>query len=179
MPIIEYRGKKPKIDSNVFIMNSATLIGDIVLSSNVLILSNAVLRGDFNQIYVGERVCIQEGSVVNPVLEEPIRVEGCSIIGYGAKIHGGTIEKGVFIGANSIVLQGVTIGENSLVAAGSILTANMRIPPRSLVAGTPAKVVRVLKDEDIGWIAGAVFGYMEMLEDYKTELKKWEIRYTV
>ena len=179
MPIIEYRDKKPKIDSNVFIMNSATLIGDIVLSSNVLILSNAVLRGDFNKIYVGERVCIQESSVLNPVLEEPIRVEGYSIIGYGAKVHGGTIGKGVFIGANSVVLQGVTIGENSLVAAGSILTANMRIPPRSLVAGVPAKVVRELKDEDIGWIEEAVFGYMEMLEDYKSELKKWEIRYTV
>ncbi|MDY7019287.1 MAG: gamma carbonic anhydrase family protein [Chloroflexota bacterium] len=179
MPIIEYRDKKPKINSNVFIMNSATLIGDVVLNSSVLILSNAVLRGDFNQIYVGEKVCIQESSILNPVLQEPIRVEGHSIIGYGAKVHGGTIEKGVFLGTNSVVLQGVRIGENSLVAAGSILTANMIIPPRSLVAGVPAKIVRELRDEDIDWIAGAVLGYMEMLEDYKTELKKWEIRYTV
>jgi carbonic anhydrase/acetyltransferase-like protein (isoleucine patch superfamily) len=179
MPLIEYRGKKPKIDSNAFIMNSATLVGDVVLSSNVLILANAVLRGDFNQIYIGEKVCIQENSVLNPTLQEPLRIEGQSIIGYGAKVHGGEIKKGVFIGANSVVLRGVRIGEYSLIAAGSVLTENMKIPPRSLVKGVPAKVVRELRDEDIEWTKEAVFGYMEVLEDYKSELKEWEIRYTV
>ena len=178
MPIIKYRAKKPKIDSNVFIMNSATLVGDVVISSNVLILANAVLRGDFNQIYIGEKVCIQENSVLNPVTQEPIRIEGESIIGYGAKVHGGEIKNGVFIGANSVVLRGVRVGEDSLVAAGSVLTENMKIPPRSLVMGMPAKVVRELRDEDIEWIKEAVFGYMEMLEDYKSELKEWEVRYT-
>jgi Carbonic anhydrases/acetyltransferases, isoleucine patch superfamily len=79
MPIIEYKGKKPRIDAGIFIMNSATLIGDVVISSNVLILVNAVLRGDFNQIYIGKKVCIQENSVLNPVLQEPIRIEGHSI----------------------------------------------------------------------------------------------------
>ena len=179
MPIVEYRGKKPKIDSSAFIMNSATLLGDVLISSNVLILTNAVLRGDFNQIYIGEKVCIQENSVLNPVLQKPIRIEGHSIIGYGAKLHGGEVKKGVFIGANSVILPGVRIGENSLVAAGSILTEDMKVPPRSLVMGVPAKVVRELRDEDIEWIKEAVLDYMEVLEDYKSELKEWEIRYTV
>ena len=179
MPIIEYRGKKPRIDSNAFIMNSATLIGDVVISSDVLVLANAVLRGDFNQIYIGEKVCIQENSVLNPVPQEPIRIEGHSIIGYGAKVHGGEIKKGVFIGANSIILRGVKIGEYSLIAAGSVLTENMKIPPRSLVMGMPAKVVSELRDEDIEWTKDAVFGYMEVLEEHKSELKEWEIRYTI
>jgi carbonic anhydrase/acetyltransferase-like protein (isoleucine patch superfamily) len=178
MPIIEFRGKKPRIDTGAFLMNSATLIGDVVLSSNVLVLSNSVLRGDFNQIYIGENVCIQENSVLNPVLQEPIRVEGDSIIGYGAKVHGGEIKKGVFIGTNSVILRGVEIGECSLIAAGSILTVSMKIPPRSLVAGAPAKIMRKLNDEDIEWIKGAVSGYMKILEAYKAELKEWEIRYT-
>lgn len=176
MPIIEYKGKKPRIDAGAFVMNNATLLGDVVISSNVLILANAVLRGDFNQIYIGENTCVQENSVLNPVLEEPIRIEGHSIIGYGAKIHGGEIKQGAFIGMNSVILPGVRIGENSLIAAGSILMENMEVPPKSLVVGTPAKVVRELKDEDIKWIRGAVFGYMKVLEGYKSELKEWEIR---
>ena len=179
MPIIEYRDKKPEIAAGAFVMNSATLLGDVVLSSNVLVLSNAVLRGDFNQICIGENVCIQENSVLNPVLEEPIRVEGYSIIGYGAKLHGGEIKEGVFIGMNSVILPGVRIGENSLIAAGAILTENMKVPPRSLVRGIPAKIVRELNDEDVEWIKGAVSGYMEVLEDYKRELREWEIRYSV
>jgi len=179
MPIIDYKGKKPRIDANAFIMNNATLIGDVVISSDVLILANAVLRGDFNQIYVGEKVCIQENSILNPVFQEPIRIEGHSIIGYGAKVHGGEIKKGVFIGMNSIILPGVKIGEYSLIAAGSVLTENMKVSPRSLVMGAPAKVVREIRDEDIEWTKGAVFGYMEMLEEYKSNLKEWEIRYTI
>ena len=179
MPIIEYRGKKPRIGTNAFIMNSATLVGDVVISSDVLILTNAVLRGDFNQIYIGEKVCIQENSVLNPVPQEPIRIEGHSIIGYGAKVHGGEIKKGVFIGMNSVILRGVKIGEDSIVAAGSLLTEDMKVPPRSLVMGVPAKVVRELRDEDIEWIKDAVFRYMEVLKEYKSELKEWEIRYGV
>ena len=177
MPIIEFKGKKPKIDANAFVMNNATLIGDVVISSNVLVLANAVLRGDFNQVYIGENVCIQENSVLHPVLQDPITVEGHSIIGYGAKVHGGAIKKGVFIGTNSVILRGVEIAEDSIIAAGSILTVDMKIPPRSLVMGAPAKIVRELGDDDIAWIEGAVTGYMGLLEDYKTELKEWEIRY--
>ena len=178
MPIIEYRGKKPKIDANVFIMNSATLIGNVVIGSNVLILANAVLRGDFNQIYVGENVCIQENAILNPTVQEAIKIEGHSIIGYGAKVHGGEIRKGVFIGVNSVILPGAKIGEYSLIAAGSILAENMEVPPRSLVTGVPAKIVRELNDENIKWIKGAVFGYMKVLENYRSELKEWEVRYS-
>lgn len=177
MPIIEFRGKRPQIAPDAFVMNTATLIGDVVINSNVLILSNAVLRGDFNQIYVGESVCIQENSVLNPVLEEPIRIEGHSIIGYGAKVHGGDIKRGVFIGTNSIILRGVSVGEDCLIAAGSILTVNMKVPPRSVVMGAPAKVVRGVEPKDIEWINRAVTAYMGVLEQYRNELKRWEIRY--
>ena len=177
MPIIEYKGKKPQIDANAFIMNSTTLIGDVVINSNVLILSNAVLRGDFNQIYVGKNVCIQENTVLNPVLQEAIRIEGHSIIGYGAKVHGGDIRKGVFIGANSVILQGVEIGEDSIIAAGSILTVDMKIPPRSLVMGAPAKIIKRIAGEDLAWTKRAVNWYMKILKDYRSELAEWEIRY--
>jgi len=178
MPIIEYKGKKPRIDAGAFIMNSATLIGDVVIGSNVLVLSNAVLRGDFNQIYIGETTCVQEHAVLNPVWAEPIRIEGNSIIGYGAKVHGGEIERGVFVGMNSVILGGVKIGEDSIVAAGSILMEGMKVPPRSLVVGAPAKVVRQVNDKDIEWIKRSVSGYMEVLEEYKNGLNEWEIRYT-
>jgi phenylacetic acid degradation protein len=177
MPIIEYKGKIPQVDVGAFIMNSAMLIGDVAISDKVLILSNTVLRGDFNRIYIGEDVCIQENSVLNPTWKEPIIIEGDSIIGYGTKVHGGKIGKGAFIGANCIILQGVRIGENSLIAAGSILTEDLVIPPRSLVAGVPAKVMRELRDEDIEWINRGVTAYRDMLKEYKANLRHQEIRY--
>ena len=179
MPIIEYKGKRPRIDAGAFIMSNATLIGDVVIGSDVLVLSNAVLRGDFNQIYLGETTCVQEHAVLNPVWAEPIRIEGNSIIGYGAKVHGGEIERGVFIGMNSVILGGVKIGEDSIVGAGSILTEGMKIPARSLVLGTPAKIVRQINDKDIEWIKWSVSGYMDVLEEYQNGLKEWEIRHTV
>ena len=178
MPIIEYKGKRPQIDVKAFVMNSVALIGDVVLNSHVLILSNAVLRGDFNKIHIGENVCIQESAVLHPVLRDPVKIEGHSIIGYGAKVHGGDIKKGVFIGTNSVILPGAEIGEYSIIAAGSVLTRNMIIPPRSLVMGVPAKIVKELDDEAVAWTKLAVVGYMSVLEDYKIELKEWEIRYS-
>lgn len=178
MPIIAFRGRSPRIASSAFVMNTATLIGDVVIGDNVLVLSNAVLRGDFNQIYIGANVCIQENCVLNPVLEEPIRIEGNSIVGYGSKVHGGDIKKGVFVGTNSVVLRGVSIGEDCLIAAGSLLTVNMKIPPRSVVMGAPAKIVRVVQEEDIKFINRAVTAYVGVLEQYRNELKQWEIRYS-
>lgn len=179
MPIIEFGGKSPRIAPSAFVMNTATLIGDVVIDENVLVLSNAVLRADFNQIHIGPNVCIQENCVLNPVLEEPIRIEGNSIIGYGATLHGGDLKRGVFVGTNSVILRGVSIGEDCLVAAGSLLTVNMKIPPRSVVMGAPAKIVRVAREEDMNFISRAVSAYLGVLERYRRELKQWEIRYSV
>jgi len=177
MPIIKHRGKEPRIDPDAFVMSNATLIGEVVIGSNVLVLSNAVLRADFNLISVGESVCIQENAVLNPVLEEAIIIEGHSLIGYGAKLHGGQIGRGAFVGMNSVILQGVRVGENSIIAAGSILTENMKVPSKSLVMGTPAKVVREVSDEDIKWMEIGVGEYMKILKDYQKGMKEWEIRY--
>lgn len=176
MPIVEYKGKKPEIDEKAFVFSNATLIGDIKIAKTVLVLANAVLRGDFDFISVGERTCIQENAVLNPVPKEPIIIEGNSIIGYGAIMHGGRCEKGVFVGMNAVIMQGVRIGEESVIAAGSVITEGIHIPRKSLVAGVPAKILKELSDKDIEWARQGVITYMGMLREYRKSLKRFEIR---
>ena len=165
--ILEFNGKKPRIDESSYIAHNSTLIGNITVSENVLILFGAVCRADFNHILIGPGSCVQENVVLNPMPDEPIIIERESIIGYGGIIHGGTIEKGSFIGAGTIILHDVIIGSESIVAASSMITAGTKVPPRSLVAGTPGKVIRELKDSDIEWIKRGVKGYQKMLPEYK------------
>ena len=165
--IVEFNGKKPRIDDSSFIAPNSTLIGDILVSENTLILYGAICRADFNRIFIGPGSCVQENVVLNPMPDEPIIIEGESIIGYGCIIHGGTIEKNSFIGAGSIILHDVVIGTESIVAAGSMVTAGTKVPPRSLVVGVPGKVVRKLEDSDVAWIKKGVNGYQKLLPEYK------------
>ncbi|MEW6614024.1 MAG: gamma carbonic anhydrase family protein [Thermodesulfobacteriota bacterium] len=165
--IVEFNGKKPRIDDSSFVAPNSTIIGDTLISENTLILYGAICRADFNHIFIGPGSCVQENVVLNPMPDEPIIIEGESIIGYGSIIHGGTIEKNSFIGAGSIILHDVVIGTESIVAAGSMVTAGTKVPPRSLVVGVPGKVVRKLEDPDVAWIKKGVNGYQKLLPEYK------------
>ena len=177
MPIVEYRGKKPQIGDNVFIMNSATLIGDVVLGDNVLVMANVVLRADYSQIRIGDRVVLLENSVVNPTPGEPVVIEGDCVVGYGARIHGGMIARMVFVGMNSVLMHGVELGERSYLGASAMLPGNARIPVGSVAMGMPARVVREVGPDELGRIQFAVDHYMKTLERFQRELKWWEIRW--
>ena len=165
--IIEFDGKKPKIDESCFIAPNSTLIGDIIISENTLIFYGAICRADINRIFIGPASCIQENVVVHPHPDEPVTIEGESIVGYGSIIHGGTIKKGAFIGAGSIILHDVVIGAGSIVAADSMVIAGTKVPPGCLVAGKPCKVIREVEDSDLEWTRRAVNGYQNLLPEYR------------
>jgi len=177
MPIVEYRGKKPQIGNNVFIMHSATLIGDVVLGDNVLVMANVVLRADYGQIRIGDRVVLLENAVVNPPPGEPVVIEGDCLVGYGARIHGGRIGRRVFVGMNSVLMHGVELGEHSYLGACAVLPGNARIPAGSVAMGMPARVVREAGPDDRVRIEFAVDQYMKTLDRFQAELGRWEIRW--
>jgi carbonic anhydrase/acetyltransferase-like protein (isoleucine patch superfamily) len=121
-----------------------------------------------NSIRVGARCNIQDGCILHVGSQGfPLVMEDDVVLGHRVTAHGCHIEKGAFIGIGAMVLNGARIGEEAIVGAGSVVMAGTVIPPRSLALGTPAKVVRELKDRDFGMIHRVRNGYLALMEKYK------------
>lgn len=147
--ILPFANHSPRIGRGVFIAPNATLIGDVVLEDEASVWFSAVLRGDIGAIRIGARTNIQDLACVHLTQKISSTVVGADVtVGHGAILHGCTIGDRCLIGMGSILLDNCVIGEGSVVAAGSVVTARTVIPPRSLVRGTPAKVIREVTDEE-------------------------------
>lgn len=142
------RGFTPEIGENVFLADNATVIGDVVIGRDSSIWFNTVLRGDVNSIRIGERVNIQDGTVIHTLYEKSVaEIEDDVSIGHNVTIHGAKIERGALIGMNAVVLDHAIIGEGALVAAGAVVLSGTIVEPGSIYAGMPAKFVKKLDPE--------------------------------
>ena len=143
----------PRIHPTAFIDDSAQVIGDVDIGEESGVWMGAVLRGDVNAIRVGRRTNIQDGTVVHVMSGTNQTTIGDNVtIGHGAIVHGCTIENQCLIGMGAILLNGVHVGTGSIVAAGTLLVENMKVPPKSLVMGSPGKVKRLLTHAEIAEI---------------------------
>lgn len=139
------RGFTPKIAENVYLAENATIIGDVVIGKDSSIWFNTVLRGDVNSIRIGERVNVQDGTVIHTLYQKSVTEIGDDVsIGHNVTIHGARIENGALIGMGSVVLDHAVIGEGALIAAGSVVTGGTVVEPGSIYAGVPAKFVKKL-----------------------------------
>ena len=139
------RGFTPQIGENCFLADNATLIGDLVIGDGCSIWFNTVLRGDVNAIRIGNRVNIQDGSVLHTLYEKSrIEIGDDVSIGHNVTIHGATIRSGALIGMGSVVLDHAVVGEGALVAAGSVVLSKTVIQPGELWGGTPAKFIKMV-----------------------------------
>ncbi len=137
------RGFTPQIGENTFLADNATVIGDVIIGNNCSIWFNAVLRGDVNSIRIGNRVNIQDGSVIHTLYEKSVTEIGDDVsIGHNVVIHGAKIEDGALIGMGAIILDHAVIGEGSIIAAGAVVLSNTIVKPGSIYAGVPAKFVK-------------------------------------
>ncbi|GHT05635.1 gamma carbonic anhydrase family protein [Bacteroidia bacterium] len=142
------RGFTPQIGENVFLADNATIIGDVVIGNDCSIWFNTVLRGDVNSIRIGNRVNIQDGSVIHTLYEKSVAEIGDDVsIGHNVVIHGAKIENGALIGMGAIVLDHAVIGEGALVAAGSVVLSGTQVEPGSIYGGTPAKFIKKIDSE--------------------------------
>ena len=142
------RGFTPKIGKNVYLADNATIIGDVVIGDDCSIWFNTVLRGDVNSIRVGDRVNIQDGSVVHTLYEKSIAEIGNDVsIGHNVTIHGAKIEDGALIGIGSVVLDHAVIGEGALIAAGSVVLSGTIVEPGCIYGGSPAKFIKKMDPE--------------------------------
>lgn len=166
--IESFQNLHPKIHESVFVADNATIVGDVEIGEDSSVWFNSILRGDVNFIRVGKRVNIQDGSIIHVSTKtHPTVLEDEITLGHRVTLHGCYIETGCLIGIGAIVLDGVRVGRNSLVAAGSLITPNVKIPPRSLVMGNPAKVKRQLSDEEIKDLERFWRNYVALSEVYR------------
>lgn len=149
----------PRLHSSAFVVPNATLVGDVTLHEGVSVWYGAVLRGDINRIVIGARSNIQDNAVIHLSDDHPAIVGELVTVGHSAIVHACTIGDEVLIGMGAIVLDGAEIGARSIIGANALVTVGKKIPPGSLVYGSPARVVSQLSLAE------------------QSSIKKWALKY--
>ncbi|WP_026819190.1 gamma carbonic anhydrase family protein [Arthrobacter castelli] len=165
--IIPFNGTIPTIDPDAFTAPTSTIIGDAVLGRDASAFYGVVVRGDTAPIKVGDGSNLQDNVVLHADPGFPTTVGQRISVGHAAVIHGCTIEDDCLIGMSATVLNGAVIGAGTLVAAGAVVLEGTEIPPRSLVAGVPAKVRRELSDEEFESVKENAAHYVELARKHK------------
>ena len=137
------RGFTPQIGNDCYLAENSTIIGDVVMGDNCSVWFNAVLRGDVNSIRIGNRVNIQDGTVIHTLYQKSVSIIGDDVtIGHNVVIHGAELKNGSLVGMGAVVLDHAVIGEGAIIAAGSVVLSGTQVEPGSIYAGVPAKFVK-------------------------------------
>lgn len=155
-------GLTPVVHPGAFVHPSAVLIGDVVIGPGCYVGPCASLRGDFGHIDVQAGANIQDSCILHGFPGLGTVVEENGHIGHGAVLHGCTVQRNALVGMNSVVNDHAVVGESSIVAAMAFVKAQMVIPPRMLVAGIPARVVRALTDTELAWKVQGTQEYQDL-----------------
>ena len=168
--IKKFQNKSPILGNNVYISETATVIGDVTLNDEVNIWFGAVLRGDMHFIKIGSRTNIQDNAVVHVTTDvSPTNIGNGVTIGHSAIIHGCEIKDDCMIGMGAIIMDDAVIGSGSLIGAGSLVPPNMEVPEKSLVVGVPGKVIRKITDEEYKMIIDRPQEYIDLSNIYLGE----------
>jgi carbonic anhydrase/acetyltransferase-like protein (isoleucine patch superfamily) len=167
--IKDFNGVWPKVHPETFQAEGAQVIGDVTMGQYSSIWCNAVARGDVNKIIIGDYTNVQDCSVLHVADNCECVVGSFVTVGHGAIIHGARVGNHCLIGMGAILLNNVEIGEGSIVAAGTLVPEGKKIPPRSLVIGSPGKVVRELGEDSLAMIHAQALKYKDL----------WSIRYGI
>ncbi|MGA2987775.1 MAG: gamma carbonic anhydrase family protein [Terriglobia bacterium] len=164
--ILTLAGRTPRIAGSVYIAPSADVIGSVDLGENSSVWFQCVLRGDIEPIRVGANSNIQDGSIVHTMIGAPVVVGDWVTVGHRVVLHGCTVEDNCLIGMGAVLLNHVHVGEGSIVAAGSVVAEKTVIPPHSLYMGVPAKLRRVLRENEQPFIRMHATHYLDYKERY-------------
>ncbi|MDR3222841.1 MAG: gamma carbonic anhydrase family protein [Methanobrevibacter sp.] len=155
-----------KVDGSAKIFPGTHIIGDVEIDENVSVWYNAVVRGDCGKIKIGKNSNVQDNCVLHSTKGFSIDIHDNVSIGHGAILHGCEIQGNVIIGMNATVLNGSKIGKDSIVGAGALVTEHKEFPGKSLILGSPAKVVRELNSEEIESITENANTYLNLAKTY-------------
>ncbi|MGZ3183667.1 MAG: phenylacetic acid degradation protein PaaY [Telluria sp.] len=160
--VYEIDGVRPVVHPTAYVHPTAVLIGDVIVGPRCYVGPLASLRGDFGRIILEEGSNVQDTCVMHGFEDEETVVEVDGHIGHGAVLHGCRVGRNAMVGMNAVVMDRAVVGAESIVAAASFVKAGMVIPPRCMVMGTPAKVVRELRDEEVKWKSYGTRQYQDL-----------------
>ncbi|ANB56745.1 putative acetyltransferase/acyltransferase [Anoxybacillus sp. B7M1] len=166
--IYPYKDKHPQIAESAFIADYVTITGDVIIGEETSIWFNTVIRGDVAPTKIGNRVNIQDNSILHQSPNNPLIIEDDVTVGHQVILHSAIIRKNALIGMGSIILDGAEIGEGAFIGAGSLVPQGKKIPPRTLAFGRPAKVIRELTEEDEKEMSRIRREYVEKGQYYKS-----------
>ncbi len=169
--LYESEGFKPQVHETVYVGPGVHIIGDVHILEYSSIWFNSTLRGDLSSIKIGCHVNIQDNCVVHVDYDFPTEIGDYVLVGHNAIIHGSRVGFGTMIGMGAILLDGSSVGKGSIVGAGALVTKNQVIPPGVLAVGSPARVVRELKPEEIERTKRNSQNYAKRAQAYKNDLK--------
>ncbi|PHS57400.1 MAG: gamma carbonic anhydrase family protein [Sulfurimonas sp.] len=169
-----YKGTKPSLEKRTWCAPSADVVGDVRCGEDCSIWFGCVIRADVHYIKIGNRVNIQDLSMIHVTHYKksdksdgnPTIIGDDVTIGHRVTLHGCTIEDACLIGMSTTILDGAVIGKESIVGANSLVTKNKVFPPRSLIMGSPAKVIKQLNDEDVKELYASAKRYVNFKNDY-------------
>ena len=164
-----YRGIVPKIDTTAFVAENAAIIGDVEIGAGTGIWYGCTLRGDVNDIKIGARTNIQDGTVIHTSLGVQGTYIGDDVtVGHMALLHACTIGNKAFIGMQSLIMDEVVVEDEAMVAAGSMVTPRKRIPRHQLWGGRPARYMRDMTSEEIEYLQISADRYAALAQEYKS-----------
>ena len=166
----DLKDKKPKNSGENWVAPNATIIGDVTLEKNTSIWFNATLRGDEENIHIGEGSNIQDGSVLHTDIGYPLKVGKNVTVGHMVMLHGCSIDNNSLIGIGAVILNNAKIGKNCIIGAKSLITENKEIPDNSLVVGSPGRVIRKVTEEETKQILKNAEIYQENWKKYSTSV---------
>ena len=142
------RGFTPQIAEDVYLAETATIIGDVTIGEKSSIWFGAVLRGDVNTITIGKNVNIQDNAVIHTLYQKSVTIIGDNVsVAHNAVVHGATLKDNCLVGIGAVVLDGAVIGEGALIAANSVVLSNTIVEPNTIYAGVPAKKIKDVSPE--------------------------------
>ena len=166
MTCYEFEGIRPVVDPTAYVHPTAVLIGDVIIGPRCLIGPGASLRGDLGRLIVKDGANVQDNCVLHCFPGKDVTIEADGHIGHGSVLHGCTIKRNALVGMNAVIMDDAVIGEDSFVAAMAFVKAGTEVPPRTLVGGIPAKVMRELTDDEIAWKSVGTRHYQHLARRY-------------
>ena len=162
LTVYAINGVTPVVDPTAYVHPSAVLIGDVIVGVGCYIGPCASLRGDFGRIEVRAGANLQDSCIAHGFPGTDTVVEEDGHIGHGAVLHGCIVQRNALVGMNAVVNDNAVIGESAMVAAMAFVKAGFIVPPRTLVAGVPGKLVRTLTDQELAWKVEGTQSYQEL-----------------
>ena len=172
--IYQFNGHIPVVHESAFIHPQACVTGNVVIGKNVYIGPGAAIRGDWGQIIIEDGCNVQENCTIHMFPGVTVTLKESAHIGHGAIIHGATIGKNCLVGMNAVIMDNVVLGDECIVGALCFIKADEIIPPRSMVVGNPAKIIKDVSDDMIKWKTAGTALYQQLPSDMRASWQPCE-----